>query len=372
MPYAASKAPTESPRNAYELIKMELVYYATNLKETMGRFPNDEELQLEACRIIFASEVLSIREISSTDSWLRDLIMVSEDLAMQAKFGPLRRAAENRLSILKINGKDNLFEACPLEQQLREFVKARRFLGLTATDLELQEEACRAVGRLEETSTYPSDGVANWLVRQAKASSCWLAAFRRRAHLPRSDDMADERLRSSDPTTIDSTIHNYSRLERELGDYVTEQRSLGLEPTDADLQRRARIIIYEFDDGWNQTAADNDEWLLNFKLRHGLGANVSITAGLPKATTLSPKKKADNAISMASQKVAPSLNPATEHFGGDAKSTVFLFNDPNCYRRLALELKRYVLLCLSPNNPNRHVPTDEELKHQSRWILYDE
>jgi len=36
------------------------------------------------------------------------------------------------------------------------------------------------------------------------------------------------------------------------------------------LQRKARLILYETDDDWNQTAADNTEWLELFKKAHGL------------------------------------------------------------------------------------------------------
>lgn len=38
---------------------------------------------------------------------------------------------------------------------------------------------------------------------------------------------------------------------RELADFLKLQRQMGKEPTNDDLQRQGRIIIYEFDDGWN-------------------------------------------------------------------------------------------------------------------------
>ncbi|KAH6984022.1 hypothetical protein EDB80DRAFT_656524 [Ilyonectria destructans] len=54
----------------------------------------------------------------------------------------------------------------------------------------------------------------------------------------------------------------------------------------------------------------------------------------------------------------------------------FYLNNSNCYGRLAgrlaKELGRYVALTISPNNPNQHVPSDVELQHQARWILYDD
>lgn len=372
LPYAAGDSPPETPRSAYELIKLELDYFIKN-KETEAP-ADDDKLQLEACRIVFASEVLALQGIASTVSWLRDILMSSDELANQAKFGPLRSQAENRLASLKINGKDNLFEACPLERELQEFAHSKQLLGLTPMDDELQEEACCIVGKQEETSTHPSEAVANWLIRRIKASTGWLAPFRQRAHLPRSEDITNLKQRSTDMSNIDSTVHNYSRLELDLGEYLDVQRARGVEPADEDLQRQARIIIYEIEDGWNQTAADNKMWLEAFRRRHSQRARERDALG-EQAGTSRP--------SPPLQLRAPGLGAAQESYrhgaeaavGPDTPHTKFgrlLFNDANCYRRLARELKRWTASVMSPNNPNQHVPSDEELQHQARWLLYDE
>ncbi|KAE9966919.1 hypothetical protein BLS_006682 [Venturia inaequalis] len=55
-----------------------------------------------------------------------------------------------------------------------------------------------------------------------------------------------------------------------LGQYVKDQAQIGIIPTDEMLQRQARWLLYEDDDSWNQTAADNQEWLQLFKKAHGL------------------------------------------------------------------------------------------------------
>jgi hypothetical protein len=55
-----------------------------------------------------------------------------------------------------------------------------------------------------------------------------------------------------------------------LGLFVKEQLQAGIVPTDGMLQSQARWILYETDDDWNQTAADNKEWLELFKKAHGL------------------------------------------------------------------------------------------------------
>lgn len=55
-----------------------------------------------------------------------------------------------------------------------------------------------------------------------------------------------------------------------LGKFVDEQVAKNVVVTDEMLQQYARQYWYESDDAWNQTAADNPEWLDLFKKAHGL------------------------------------------------------------------------------------------------------
>jgi len=55
-----------------------------------------------------------------------------------------------------------------------------------------------------------------------------------------------------------------------LGRFVREKIRQGISLTDDMLQVHARRILYDSDDSWNQTAADNPEWLDLFKKAHGL------------------------------------------------------------------------------------------------------
>jgi Tc5 transposase DNA-binding domain len=55
-------------------------------------------------------------------------------------------------------------------------------------------------------------------------------------------------------------------------------------PTDAEIQNQARWIVYDDDDPWNQTAADNAEWLIRFKRDVGLAPRTD-GPGLPSAVT---------------------------------------------------------------------------------------
>jgi hypothetical protein len=53
--------------------------------------------------------------------------------------------------------------------------------------------------------------------------------------------------------------------------------------TDEILQAEARRILYDDDDSWNQTAADNPEWLALFKKAHGI---VDVPAGFDRNDAL--------------------------------------------------------------------------------------
>lgn len=55
-----------------------------------------------------------------------------------------------------------------------------------------------------------------------------------------------------------------------LGRFCKEQSDKGIVLSDEAIQRQARIILYDSDDAWEQTAADNPEWLDLFKKAHGL------------------------------------------------------------------------------------------------------
>lgn len=360
--------------------------YMDDWREKEGKVPTDEDFQRAACALVYAAEKVSETAVSAP-SWLRDLLFSSERLADEAKWTQLGGVSHRQQ--LEINGKRNIFELDPLEIELNEYVKARRLLGLTAMDSELQTVACSIIRRMDEVSNDPSDEITQFLTRIASSSTKWLASFRQRAHLPRSEDMRDEGKRSTDPTTIDSTIHNPSRLELELAEHVRGQLSLGIQPSDAYLQSQARIIIYEYDDGWNQTAADDPLWLLAFKQRHVLGGSpvsmsVNDNGPLPMAHMApdagvwapmsQPNSTPDRRSSGSATQSSHSAGVCIGVRSASPSQTTgrYYMSDTNCYQRLARELKKWVASTMSPNNPNCHIPSDQELQHQARWIIYEE
>lgn len=308
-PFGASQAPHGSPTTAYELIKIELNYSVQNHFEIAGKMPDNSAMQLEACRIIFASEVLSTIKDVMPSSWLRDLFMSCKQITDEAKFGPLRMRNESSLSILKINGRDNLFELCPLEAQLWTFVKAKEATGIAVTDENIQEEASKIITYMEQTSKTPSDVFANWLIKLIYADNSWLQSFKMRAC------------------------------------------SSQLDPTVGPIPQTSELNI----------ACDSTPVSRPAPLRM---ANIS---SVPEANFPNVH------IDPATYHLARGLESAVDenNLFPPARSRMFI-NSANFFTWLVRDLARWVAATMSPNNPNCHVPTDEELQHQARFIVYDE
>lgn len=54
-------------------------------------------------------------------------------------------------------------------------------------------------------------------------------------------------------------------LTQHLGRYARQQMSRGIVPTDEMFQDQARRLLYDSEDSWNQTIADNPEWIDSFR-----------------------------------------------------------------------------------------------------------
>jgi hypothetical protein len=370
-PYEASKDLLETPRSAYELLKLELSYFMQNHFHFHARLPTSDEMQLEACRIILASEALSGQEVRPA-SWLRDVITSREDILLNARFRTVRLPAEGRLPAIKINGKDNLFDNCEFESQLNGYAELQGLLDMQITSRDLQQEACRIVGQIEDISSTPSDFIASWLIRLMNSSTAWLSGFQGRNGIsgPAGPD---------DGFNADATIHDYSFLEPKLTEFLEAERIMGNEPTDARLRRQARIIVHLSDEGWGQTAADDEYWMAGFKQRH---QPADLPAWVPPSTLhqrgfpmpmFSPKFT----DSSPAARVAPAAPQADHHLVAAARSLVrkpgsLHINDANYFQWIEKELTQWVAATMSPHNPACHVPSDQEIQHYARWVSFNE
>lgn len=422
---ASNNISREMGKTLEDQVKTGLVDYI-NDQVGVGIMPTDEDLLEEARKIIRKADAMP--DITPEVSWFRDLIMLygetpqddHVDLTAGATLSNRLSWAE-RLKLIGAQNQTNMTElsqiSCSKERALKTYVKTRQALGLTPVDSELQVQACMILDEVELTSNYKCKGAVQWFKYLITSSSSWLAEFRRRAVLPRTSEMANEHVRSSDSKTIDYSIHNYHRLERELIDFVNEQRATGRTPSDADLQAKARMIIYENDDAWNQTAADDPAYLQVFKRQNGLATIEEEETELPTPTDLGTL-----GLSLLSSSGSPPAHtapsPRSLHWdlediglglpspvsGSDWPNPVkgtgaytptdapwpalalnqpstntlptqplrYFLNDINCYGRLVRELNRFVTSCMSPNNPMQHIPSDAELQNQARWVIYDD
>ncbi|KIL94405.1 hypothetical protein FAVG1_02968 [Fusarium avenaceum] len=347
-PFAASGKPPDSPCSAYELITMELAYFISNHHDTVGVLPSHTSLQLEACRIVFASEVAF--PISSPDShrgssWFRDLLLSNEDIAQQARFGPIRSKAESRLSLPEIKGKTSLFEDCPLESRLQTFCRRSKVVEVSNADI--QNEARRIIMQMESELQTEPEYVANWLIGFLYDSKSWIDNFRRRSDLKLGDNgwelPSSHQLYPGDTMGQSDTtpwITEMALLDENVWDFGELSA-----PSNANMP----FSDLSFDTSNNQIIIDDASprdftWLWS---------------GEHSAPVMLQTNKSPAAEGSA---LRPSwLGPG-----------IYVLNDPNHILWFAREMKRWVKAAMSPNNPICHVPSDEELRHQARCLLYND
>ncbi|RMZ82640.1 hypothetical protein DV738_g1651, partial [Chaetothyriales sp. CBS 135597] len=101
-----------------------------------------------------------------------------------------------------------------------------------------------------------------------------------------------------DQMTKDSNC--WARLEHELSKFVAQHKVAGTVPTNKQIQDAARMIIFEDDDPWNWTCADNQQWLDTFKYQQGIGG-VTQSMGIVSR----------NSASSGSLAVQPSTEPGS-------------------------------------------------------------
>ncbi|EWY87485.1 hypothetical protein FOYG_11681 [Fusarium oxysporum NRRL 32931] len=270
--------------------------------------PPDPELHFEACSVILGAEISSPNQASLSPSWLWDIFMSAAEIANQAKLRPTKQLAEARLSQLKINGKGNIFENCELEAALQQYMTAHTSMGHFPTDSELQQEACNVLNRTETSSLHPSRRFLDFLMRLVWSSTVWLEPFRQRAETLVA--LANESVNDSYFLwgQTDTAVPLDTSMELDMLQPWVENRSLSPE-------------------------------------------------GVPEIPAISMHSTPESRA-LIRDKVRT--------------ATPFFINDNNSYRRLKRELSRFVMTTMSPNNPNRHIPSDDELKYQARWILYDD
>ncbi|KAL6691180.1 hypothetical protein J3F84DRAFT_387052 [Trichoderma pleuroticola] len=322
-PFEASDVSPESPRTAYELLIVELSCFVETYQYKTRQLPSHDAMHIEACRIIFASEMLSL-EVDAEPSWLRDLVLSNETIATQAQFLPIRTPSEGRLRTLDIRGKKSLFEECPLEAQLYNFALTEAMVNQAGiSDETLQAEACKILTQMQQALKLPlTDFVFTWFMTLIYSSPMdWLGQFRQRSSLP---------ITESGSTSASTTL---------AGPWTPGITSCAI---------RSHLYIP------TMTPSMSDELF-----SYGLGRNskASASSGPEVSSTAFPMKHGD---------VGPPRQPDSLQRGA------YMFHDPNFHKWLGRELGRWVTSIMSPNNPNSHIPSDAEIQHHARFLVYDD
>lgn len=265
--------------------------------------------------------------------------------------------------------------------------------GITPSQEDLQYESCCIILGSETLS--PSHDITgkppSWL-RELLMSAEDIV---RRAHnRPLGSNLKDRvtELRINGKADIFDSCN----LEEDLRAFVQLCQSMGSPAGVADLQREACQIVEKVDAQSRQPSAlfvtflnglihKSEGWLESFRQRAGLVIGPLIMhenpedAYLSAGTSATPALNATNAGLGFGPEPAPRVDsPYRTEVGQQEPSTdlkgpqqfTFLSTD-TYYWGLRRGLAKFVAIAISPRNPQCHIPTDEELQRQARWIMFD-
>ncbi|OBR07122.1 C2H2 type zinc finger domain-containing protein [Colletotrichum higginsianum IMI 349063] len=374
VPFCANDGPADTCPSAYELLKLELEYFVRNFFEAHEALPSDDDLVYEGCTIIFGSQLFSPDLDPAASSWLRDLFMDATEIAARARLRPMNQLAKLRMSQLRIKGKADIFEDCELESQLCRHLREHTSLGLAVSDAELQQEACATLYRVEASSTNPSRRFAGFLVRLISESTGWIESLRQRAEQFVGDPYLDF---GPVQATLESLADDPMNGLFGGGLGGLGQMTLGSGSQPVPSGTGDRMATGGGGGGGGDALASFLEPVM-YSQPPGAGPGL-----MPDDLFKDGASASASASVMGAQDFYSRLQTSKTLFAGSgfslgwteqpsAKGIPFFLNDPNRYGRLAGELSRFVASSMSPNNPNKHVPTDDEIRYQARWIFYDD
>ncbi|CAI0642188.1 unnamed protein product [Colletotrichum noveboracense] len=336
-PISSVRGSSDTPTSAYELLKLELEYSIQGCLAKDGCLPSDQQLHHEACSIILGADVISTQPASSTPSWLRDVFLCSET-AKEARLMPLQQIAKSRLTQLKITGKWSIFDQCRLELELRRIILTHNNQRAVMSDDQLQEEAASILQRAEACSPKPSKYCAEFLFRVVRGSKLWVEPFRERVRQLSSNSVETDAIN----TSLDATAYVTSFPEETVGTHIPEgAAAMAAEAAGPSLTKQ----------DISQATA---------------GTSISTPTSIPSSNVDAKDMNMDR---------WPAFTIVNTSGNTEIRQDIhvpFLLNDHNSYTRLAAGLSRFVGATMSTNNPNRHVPSDDELRYQARWMWFNE
>jgi hypothetical protein len=178
----------------------------------------------------------------------------------------------------------------------------------------LYNEACQIIRRMEQESSTPSDVFANWIVKGIYSGTNWILPFKQRAAIY-------DTVTTDFPTESDST------------------QLLNLSWPNSPYKEASISAL--------GTASPSEQ------------THDFFTSSLPAFPEDTPPMLPESTTTTATQ---------VDMYG---RLRSLLPDDTNFYRIFDSDMRRWAASTLSPKNPNCHVPSDEEIQHQARWIMYD-
>ncbi|KAF1943863.1 hypothetical protein EJ02DRAFT_117900 [Clathrospora elynae] len=263
----------------------------------------------------------------------------------------------------------------------------------------MQLEACRIIFAAETTSNAHSSSeqtthTVSWLsdlimsspelTRQARFGP--IRAARESRHFPLKINAKDY-------------LFELCPMEAQLRAFVTEQKVLGVMLGEGQLHHEACQIVRQMEKesstpshlfaNWViKNIYSGTEWLKAFKQRTGVLDAVGVTdlaaeLSLDPAGYFQSPQSCLSALSPSAPTHSSTETPEFSPIVPEEATTpptqidmygrlrVLLPDDTNFYRVFDSDMRRWAAATLSPKNPNCHVPSDEEIQHQARWIMYD-
>lgn len=123
------------------------------------------------------------------------------------------------------------------------------------------------------------------------------------------------------PTTFET-------LTMQLGDFVRTALREGIVINDESVKRRARLIMYGDDDAWNQTPADNPEWLRLFK--NGLNLHGPRIETCASSSNLEASLDLDTSAAVSVFSNHPFAQPLLERAFGTQAELPMAWQTPEC------------------------------------------
>lgn len=122
------------------------------------------------------------------------------------------------------------------------------------------------------------DDMPAWLIGQQRRTTEPFSASLHQSRITTTTEVLGQE--DSGVPQAEANLHSHRDVERQLLSYVSGEIVRGRVPSDAQLQKTCGLMMYgdDYDEEWEQTWADNAQWLARFKKKAGL-INLPLSGG---------------------------------------------------------------------------------------------